>query len=97
MVLFATLALLPPCCRFAHYPVVTTGLVKAPRGFGTLVAMFIVGRMMGKVDIRVIIGAGFALTASPRANDRVRSADGRRDDLWSGLSQDWAPVWSTCH
>jgi DHA2 family multidrug resistance protein len=63
-VLYATLALLPPLLQdLLNYPVVTTGLVTAPRGFGTLAAMFIVGRLMGKVDIRLIIGTGFALTA----------------------------------
>jgi len=37
---FATLALLPPLLQdLLNYPVVTTGLVTAPRGFGTLVAM----------------------------------------------------------
>src|SRR5712672_68793 len=63
-VLFATLALLPPLLQdLLNYPVVTTGLVTAPRGVGTLAAMFIVGRIMGKVDIRLIIGTGFALSA----------------------------------
>ena len=64
VVLFATLALLPPLLQgLLNYPVVLTGLVTAPRGIGTLVAMFIVGRLMGRVDTRVIIAAGFALTA----------------------------------
>jgi DHA2 family multidrug resistance protein len=64
VVLFATLALLPPLLQdLLDYPVVTTGLVTAPRGVGTLLAMFLVGRIMGKVDARLIIGAGFALTA----------------------------------
>jgi MFS transporter, DHA2 family, multidrug resistance protein len=64
VVLFATLALLPPLLQdLMNYPVVLTGMVTAPRGVGTLAAMFIVGRMMGKIDTRVIIAAGFALTA----------------------------------
>ena len=64
VVLFATLALLPPLLQdLLDYPVVLTGLVTAPRGVGTLMAMFIVGRIMGKVDTRLIIAAGFALTA----------------------------------
>ena len=64
VVLFATLALLPPLLQdLMNYPVVLTGLVTAPRGIGTLVAMFIVGRLMGRVDTRLIIAAGFALTA----------------------------------
>ncbi len=64
LVLFATLALLPPLLQeLLHYPVVLTGLVTAPRGIGTLVSMFIVGRLMGRVDTRIIIAAGFAITA----------------------------------
>jgi len=64
VVLFATLALLPPLLQdLLGYPVVLTGLVTAPRGVGTLVAMFLVGRIMGKVDTRLIIAGGFALTA----------------------------------
>ncbi len=64
VVLFATLALLPPLLQeLLNYPVVLTGLVTAPRGMGTLVAMFIVGRLMGKVDTRLIIASGFVLTA----------------------------------
>jgi DHA2 family multidrug resistance protein len=64
VVLFATLALLPPLLQdLLNYPVLLTGLVTAPRGIGTLAAMFIVGRLMGKVDTRLIIAAGFALTA----------------------------------
>jgi DHA2 family multidrug resistance protein len=64
VVLFATLALLPPLLQgLMNYPVVTTGLVTAPRGVGTLLAMVIVGRLMGIVDVRLIIAAGLAITA----------------------------------
>lgn len=65
ILLFATLALLPPMLEnLMGYPVVTTGLVTAPRGFGTLLSMFVVGRMVGRVDTRWIILIGLALTAS---------------------------------
>ncbi len=88
-VLFATLALLPPLLQdLLNYPVVTTGLVTAPRGVGTLVAMFIVGRMMGKVDTRLIIGTGFALTAV--SSWQMTGFDLQMDSamvVWSGLSQ----------
>jgi MFS transporter, DHA2 family, multidrug resistance protein len=64
LVLFATLALLPPLLQdLMNYSVLTTGLVTAPRGVGTLLAMFIVGRLGRVVDARVIIGIGFAMTA----------------------------------
>jgi DHA2 family multidrug resistance protein len=89
MVLFATLALLPPLLQdLLNYPVVTTGLVTAPRGIGTLVAMFIVGRIMGKVDTRWIIGTGFALTAA--SSWQMSGFDlqmGASSVVWSGLMQ----------
>jgi DHA2 family multidrug resistance protein len=89
MLLFATLALLPPLLQdLLNYPVFTTGLVTAPRGVGTLVAMFIVGRIMRKVDIRLIIGSGFALTAY--ACWQMTGFDLQMDSatvVWSGLSQ----------
>jgi DHA2 family multidrug resistance protein len=63
VVLFATLALLPPLLQeLMDYPVVLTGLVTAPRGVGTLLAMVVVGRLMGRMDTRYIIAAGFAMT-----------------------------------
>jgi len=64
ILLFATLALLPPMLEnLMGYPVVTTGLVTAPRGFGTLLSMFVVGRMVGRIDTRLIILSGLILTA----------------------------------
>jgi DHA2 family multidrug resistance protein len=64
LVLFATLALLPPLLQeLMNYPVVLTGLVTAPRGMGTLAAMLIVGRLIGRIDTRLIIAAGLGITA----------------------------------
>lgn len=64
LVLFATLALLPPLLQgLMNYPVVLTGFVTAPRGVGTFAAMFIVGWMMKRVNVRVVLATGFALTA----------------------------------
>ena len=89
VVLFATLALLPPLLQdLMGYPVVTTGWVTAPRGVGTLIATLVVGRLISWVDARLLIGAGFALTAlslwqmcgfSPLMDDRLV--------IWSGVIQ----------
>jgi DHA2 family multidrug resistance protein len=88
-VLYATLALLPPLLQdLLNYPVVTTGLVTAPRGAGTLAAMFIVGRLMGKVDIRLMIGAGFAMAAM--SSWQMTGFDVQMDSsmvVWSGILQ----------
>jgi MFS transporter, DHA2 family, multidrug resistance protein len=88
-VLFATLALQPALLQeLLNYPVVTTGLVTAPRGIGTLMAMFLVGRIMGKVDTRLIIGAGFALTAfSLWQMTGFDLQMGSSTIVWSGLAQ----------
>jgi len=64
IVLFATLALLPPLLQgLMGYSVFQSGLVTAPRGMGTLIAMMLIGRVVGRVDVRLIIGTGLALTA----------------------------------
>jgi DHA2 family multidrug resistance protein len=64
VILLATLALLTPYLQILMgYPVVTAGMVLAPRGVGTMISMFIAGRVMGKIDIRVLIFTGLALTA----------------------------------
>ena len=88
-VLYATLALLPPLLQdLLNYPVVTTGLVTAPRGAGTLAAMFIVGRLMGKVDVRLIIATGFGLSAL--SSWQMTGFDVQMDStmvVWSGILQ----------
>jgi DHA2 family multidrug resistance protein len=62
--MFATLALLPPMLQNQmQYPVILTGLVTAPRGLGTLLGMFIVGRLVTRFDVRLIMAVGLALTA----------------------------------
>src|SRR6478609_4845910 len=54
----ASLALLTPYLQtLMGYPVVTAGLVMGPRGLGTMACMFLVGRLVGKVDIRILLGA----------------------------------------
>jgi DHA2 family multidrug resistance protein len=89
VVLFATLALLPPMLQdLLNYPVLLTGLVTAPRGIGTLAAMFIVGQLLSKVDTRLVIAAGFALTALSlwQMTGFYLQMDGSLV-VWSGLAQ----------
>ena len=45
-----------------NYPVLTTGMVMAPRGMSALVSMMIVGRLGNKVDPRLIIGLGIVIS-----------------------------------
>ena len=63
ILLFATLALLPPMMQtLMGYPVLTSGLVTMPRGLGSFVAMFVVGRLVGRVDTRLILATGLVLS-----------------------------------
>jgi DHA2 family multidrug resistance protein len=64
LIMTGTLALLPTMLQnLMNYPAMTTGLVTAPRGLGTMAAMFMVARVINRVDNRLIILFGFALTA----------------------------------
>jgi MFS transporter, DHA2 family, multidrug resistance protein len=65
LVLYATRALLPTMLEtLMGYPVATTGLVTAPSGAGTMVAMLIVGRLVNKVDLRLMLFVGFMISAA---------------------------------
>jgi len=61
---YASLALQPPYLQdLMNYPIVTAGLVLGPRGIGTMGAMMVVGRLIGRVDTRVLLAIGLGLTA----------------------------------
>jgi DHA2 family multidrug resistance protein len=62
--LYGTMTLLPTMMQgLMNYPVITAGFVTAPRGIGTMIAMFVVARLIGHVDIRLIVLSGLTLTA----------------------------------
>ncbi len=63
-VMYATRALLPPMLQnLMGYPVATTGLVTAPSGIGTMVAMMLAGRLLRRVDARLLLLSGFLISA----------------------------------
>jgi MFS transporter, DHA2 family, multidrug resistance protein len=64
IILNGTSALVPTMLQqLMNYPVLTTGLVWVPRGVGTMIAMFLVVHVIGRVDTRLIILAGLGVTA----------------------------------
>lgn len=64
IILLATMALLPPFMQsLMGYPVMKVGFLLAPRGIGTMVAMMVVGKLSGKIDVRYTIFAGLILTS----------------------------------
>ncbi len=65
MILSGTLALLPSMMQvLLNYPVFDAGWMMAPRGLGTMLAMFIVARLINRIDNRMFILVGFLLTAA---------------------------------
>ncbi len=64
LIMYATLALLAPYLQtLMNYPVVTAGIVLAPRGAGLMLAAMICGRLIGWVSPRLLVGIGFVIGA----------------------------------
>ena len=62
VLLLAGLALLPPLLqRLYGYSVYQSGVLTSPRGIGTLFSMLFAGRLIGKVDLRILVALGMAL------------------------------------
>lgn len=63
LILMATVALLPPYLQtLMGYPVLDVGTLMAPRGFGTMLAMMLVGKLVNRIDPRLLILSGLGLT-----------------------------------
>src|SRR3546814_2156785 len=64
LVMMASMDLLPPMLQNLYgYPVLETGMLLAARGLGVMVAMAASGRMMEKIDHRLMVFAGFVMMA----------------------------------
>lgn len=64
VVLYGSTALLPLFLQtLLGYPAVESGLAVSPRGFGSVISMLIVGRLIGKIDGRYLIMFGFTVLA----------------------------------
>jgi MFS transporter, DHA2 family, multidrug resistance protein len=64
LLLIVTATLMPPFLQqLMGYPVLTTGIVLAPRGAGMMVSMMLVARLIGRIDARLLIALGFGLSA----------------------------------
>jgi DHA2 family multidrug resistance protein len=89
MVLFATRALTPTMLQgLMGYPAKIAGLVTAPSGLGTMFAMLVVGKLVGKVDFRALLAVGFGLTAfSLWQMSRYTLVLSQSDIVWPGVIQ----------
>jgi DHA2 family multidrug resistance protein len=89
VLLLATMALLPPFLQgLLGFPVITAGYVLAPRGVGTMAAMLVVGRLIGKLDTRLLVLTGLALMAwSLHAMAQWNTDVGIVTVVWTGIVQ----------
>jgi DHA2 family multidrug resistance protein len=62
IVLFGTTSLLPLFLQtLMGYPALQSGFATSPRGIGSVVAMIVVGRLIGKIDERWLLVFGFSV------------------------------------
>ena len=62
MTLFTTMTVLPALLQnLMGYPVIATGIALMPRGIATMIAMGVSGRLIGKLDSRLIVLIGMSL------------------------------------
>ena len=89
IILLATLAIVPPLLQnLLGYPVMTIGLVLAPRGAGTMFAMFLVGRLVNRVDARWLIFSGLILTSFSLQQMATFNLDVTQSMIvWTGVVQ----------
>ncbi len=89
MVLFSVRALLPTMLQgLMGYSARNAGFVTAPSGLGTMLAMLLVSRLVGKIDMRLLLITGFVLTAFSlwqMCNYTLVLAQG--DIIWPGVIQ----------
>ncbi len=63
ILLFSTMALLPTMMQqLMGFTALESGLASMPRGVGSFLAMFAVGRLIGRVDTRLILLAGLSIS-----------------------------------
>jgi len=64
ILMFSTMALQPPMVQgLLGYSVFGAGLLMIPGGFGSFTAMFLVGRLVSRVDPRLLIVTGLSLSS----------------------------------
>jgi DHA2 family multidrug resistance protein len=89
LLMIVTATLLPPFLQqLKGYPVFTTGVVMAPRGIGTMISMFVVSRMIGRVDARWLIAIGLSLCGLSLYDMTLFTLDvGEGRIVWNGFLQ----------
>ncbi|MBS0223133.1 MAG: DHA2 family efflux MFS transporter permease subunit [Proteobacteria bacterium] len=89
LLMIVTATLLPPFLQqLKGYPVFTTGIVMAPRGIGTMISMFVVSRLIGRVDARWLIALGLGLCGLSLYDMALFTLDVSEERvIWNGFLQ----------
>ena len=89
VLIYSAMALIPPMMEALFgYSTLGVGLTLAPRGLGTLVAMMVVGRLIGRIDSRLMISAGLLLSGlSMWQMAHLTLQSDRAIIIWSGVVQ----------
>jgi DHA2 family multidrug resistance protein len=62
LIMYSTLALLAPYLqKLMNYPVITSGIVLAPRGVGVMLAAMVCGRLLKRSGPRLLLGIGLII------------------------------------
>jgi DHA2 family multidrug resistance protein len=104
VVLYSTTALLPLFLQeLMGYPALNSGMAVSPRGIGAVIALMMVGRLVGKVDTRILMTVGFSvLSYSCWLFACINTDIAIRNVIWpsiiSGLAMGFVfvPVTTTC-
>ncbi len=85
----ASMALLPPfLSNLKGYPVLDVGFVLAPRGFGTMMSMLVVGRLLTRVDARLLVLFGvLCLAVSLKVMSDFTLDVAMWPIMWTGIVQ----------
>lgn len=82
MMMVSLAALVPPLLQNIYgYPAMDAGLLMAPRGVGVLLTMMVAARLIGRIDLRILVGSGYLIAAYS-----LYAMSG-----WS-IDMDWRPI-----
>ena len=91
--MYASLALLAPYLQtLMDYPVLTAGVVLAPRGAGLMVAALICGKVIGKTSARLLVGMGFIIGAYALHEMTLWTPDISEEVITAASSRAWHRV-----
>ena len=97
VVLYSTTALLPLFLQgLMGYPALNSGMAISPRGLGAIIALMVVGRLVGKIDVRVLMTFGFCRAGVFLLAIRLDQPGDRHRATWPGRTSSPASPWASC-